>query len=204
MAKKENKNDYTRCVENSNVKDVIDFAHYILGQVKNQQEIRDRWMGIYLSIVGGVATFSTFTLAFFPDIIKLGDLYLILGFIFSFTGILGVFFFLLFLSQRINYKMHFRVLSDIQRIVIKEYLSKSYEEYYPEGPGPFKKRRRGADYYASLIQSIIILACFIVSCLFFSLYLNLNKVEMAVVCCVCAFIVLFILRTLYYYFDHAI
>ena len=146
MAKKRQKDKIIINSENEELKDMINFANYIFEQVKIQQEARDKWMEIYLLIVGGVATFATFTLAFFTDIIELKDWYLILGSIFMLTGILGIFFYLLFLSQRINYKLHYKVLSEIQRIVIREYLSKPYEEYYPTDRSPFKKFKRGADF----------------------------------------------------------
>lgn len=197
MAKKRKRNKTIINSENEEVKDMINFANYIFEQVKNQQEARDKWMEIYLLIVGGVATFATFTLAFFTDIIGLKDLYLILGSIFILTGILGIFFYLLFLSQRINYKLHYKVLSEIQQIVIGEYLSKSYEEYYPTDRSPFIKFKKGADFYASVIQNIVILVCFVVSCLFFLLYMDLTKKSIIVICFLCALGLELILRFLY-------
>lgn len=190
--------------ENEEVKDIIDFANYIFEQVKIQQEARDKWMEIYLSIVGGVATFATFTLAFFTDIIGVKDLYLILGLIFMLTGILGIFFYLLFLSQRINYKLHYKVLNEIQQIVIKKHLSKSYAEYYPADRSPFKKFKRGADFYASVIQNIVILVCFGVSCLFFLLFLDLAKKRIIFICFLCTAGLELILRFLYYIFEKKI
>lgn len=92
MAKKRQKDKIIINSENEELKDMINFANYIFEQVKIQQEARDKWMEIYLLIVGGVATFATFTLAFFTDIIELKDWYLILGSIFMLTGILGIFF----------------------------------------------------------------------------------------------------------------
>lgn len=204
VAKKKQRDKTIINSENEEVKDMINFANYIFEQVKIQQEARDKWMEIYLLIVGGVATFATFTLAFFTDIIGLKDLYLILGSIFMLTGILGIFFYLLFLSQRINYKLHYKVLSEIQQIVIREYLSKSYEEYYPTDRSPFKKFKRGADFYASVIQNIVILICFIVSCLFFLLYMDLAKKSIIVVCFLCALGMELILRFLYNIFEKKI
>lgn len=189
---------------NDEVKDIINFANYIFEQVKIQQETRDKWMEIYLLIVGGVATFATFTLAFFTAIIKLKDLYLILGAIFMLTGLLGIFFYLLFLCQRINYKLHYKVLSEIQKIVIEQYLSKSYEEYYPTDRSPFKKFKRGADFYASVIQNVVILVCFVVSCWFFLLYIDLAKKYIIVICFLCALGLESILRFLYNIFEKKI
>ncbi len=204
MAKKKQRDKAIINSENEDVKDMINFANFIFEQVKIQQEARDKWMEIYLSIVGGVATFATFTLAFFTDIIGLKDLYLILGLIFILTGILGIFFYLLFLSQRINYKLHYKVLDEIQQIVIREHLSKSYEEYYPTDRSPFKKFKRGADFYASVIQNIVILVCFGVSCLFFLLYLDLAPKRIIVVCILCTAGLELILRFLYYIFEKKI
>lgn len=204
MAKKKQRDKAIINSENEDVKDIINFANFIFEQVKIQQEARDKWMEIYLSIVGGVATFATFTLAFFTDIIGLKDLYLILGLIFILTGILGIFFYLLFLSQRINYKLHYKVLDEIQQIVIREHLSKSYEEYYPIDRSPFKKFKRGADFYASVIQNIVILVCFGVSCLFFLLYLDLALKRIIVVCILCTAGLELILRFLYYIFEKKI
>ncbi|MDY4561641.1 hypothetical protein ACTNCE_14880 [Dorea longicatena] len=204
MAKKRQKDKIIINSENEELKDMINFANYIFEQVKIQQEARDKWMEIYLLIVGGVATFATFTLAFFTDIIELKDWYLILGSIFMLTGILGIFFYLLFLSQRINYKLHYKVLSEIQRIVIREYLSKPYEEYYPTDRSPFKKFKRGADFYASVIQNIVILVCFVVSCLFFLLYLDLPKKSIIVVCFLCASALELMLRFLYNIYEKKI
>lgn len=204
MAKKKQRGEAIINSENEDVKDMINFANYIFEQVKIQQETRDKWMEIYLSIVGGVATFATFTLAFFTDIIGLKDLYLILGLIFILTGILGIFFYLLFLSQRINYKLHYKVLAEIQQIVISEHLSKPYEEYYPADRSPFKKFKRGADFYASVIQNIVILVCFGVSCLFFLLYLDLAPKRIIVVSILCTAGLELILRFLYYIFEKKI
>ncbi len=188
-------------VENAEVKDMINFANYILGQVKNQQETRDRWMQIYLSIVGGVSTFSTFTMAFFTEIIEQSALYIILGFIFLLTGVVGINFYLLFLSQRVNYKLHYRVLNEIQRTVIGEYLPQKYEEYYPIERSPFKKMKKGADFYASVIQNIVILACFVVSCLFLLLYLECDFKEIVCICLLCMVVLELILRFLYNIFE---
>ena len=204
MNKKRKRDKTINNSENDEVKDIINFANYIFEQVKIQQETRDKWMEIYLLIVGGVATFATFTLAFFTAIIKLKDLYLILGAIFMLTGLLGIFFYLLFLCQRINYKLHYKVLSEIQKIVIEQYLSKSYEEYYPTDRSPFKKFKRGADFYASVIQNVVILVCFVVSCWFFLLYIDLEKKYIIVICFLCALGLESILRFLYNIFEKKI
>ena len=204
MNKKRKRDKTINNSENDEVKDIINFANYIFEQVKIQQETRDKWMEIYLLIVGGVATFATFTLAFFTAIIKLKDLYLILGAIFMLTGLLGIFFYLLFLCQRINYKLHYKVLSEIQKIVFEQYLSKSYEEYYPTDRSPFKKFKRGADFYASVIQNVVILVCFVVSCWFFLLYIDLAKKYIIVICFLCALGLESILRFLYNIFEKKI
>ncbi len=196
----ENSNDSTK----NEYKDIINFANYIFEQVKIQQETRDKWMEIYLSIVGGVATFATFTMAFFTETIAMNELYLVLGTIFLFTGVLGIIFYLLFLCQRVNYKLHYKVLYEIQKIVIDEYLSNSYDVYYPTNRTPFKKFKRGADFYASIIQNLIIVSCFVLSSLFFSMGLSKSKRYIAVVCIFVAIIIEFILRVLYKLYENIV
>lgn len=134
--------------------DIIDFANYIFEQVKNQQDVRDKWMEIYLSIVGGVSVFATFTLAFFTETIRIMDLYRVLGAIFFLTGILGLLFYMLFLAQRANYKLHYRVLDEIQKIVINTYLAQPYGVYYPTNRTPFKKFKHGADFSHQLFKML--------------------------------------------------
>ena len=149
-----------------NSQDMISFAGYIFEQVKIQQEIRDKWMELYLAIFGGVSAFATVALTFLDDILEVVQLECILGIVFIFTGIVGFLFYLLFLCQRRNYKMHYKVLNEIQRKIIGQYLTKNYEEYYQLDKIPFKKVKKGADFYASLIHNSIVVTCFMIGVAF--------------------------------------
>lgn len=198
---KRGKNKETVDSKESQNKDIINFANYIFEQVKTQQETRDKWMEIFLSIVGGVATFATFTMAFFTQTIGLAELYLILGAIFALTGVLGIVFYLLFMTQRVNYKLHYKVLNEIQKIIITEYLSNPYDVYYPTNRSPFKKFKKGADFYASIIQNMIIVVCFVLSSLFFLLSLNIAHKNIAIICILIALVVEVGLRVLYNLYE---
>ena len=89
-------------------------------------------------------SFATFTLAFFDDVVTMKRLEQILGIIFAITGVIGIVFFLLFLNQRVNYKLHYKVLNEIQKVVIEKYLSNNYEYYYPSKRSPFRKFKKGS------------------------------------------------------------
>ncbi len=184
--------------------DIIDFANYIFEQVKNQQDSRDKWMEIYLSIVGAVSVFATFTLAFFTETIGIVELYRILGAIFFLTGILGILFYMLFLSQRVNYKLHYKVLDEIQRIVIKTYLIHPYDVYYPTNRTPFKKFKRGADFFASIIQNVIIVVCFVIGCIFLFMSFELSAHHIAIICTCVGMILEGVLRYLYNSYEKII
>ena len=118
--------------ESNENQDLIAFASYIFDQVKLQQETRDKWMELYFAIFAGVATFATFALTFFSNKLKMEQLECIVGIVFILTGVIGMIFYLLFLCQRLNYKLHYKVLSEIQRKIVVQYLSKPYETYYQE------------------------------------------------------------------------
>lgn len=198
---KENKEKH---LNGENINDIVDFANYVFEQVKLQQETRDRWIEIFISIVAGVSTFATFTLAFFSNSIKIENLYIIMGLIFMLTGVLGVIFYFLFLSQRINYKLHYKVLNEIQQIIINKYLSKKYGDYYPTDRSPFRKYKRGADFYALLIENVVVVVCFAVSCTFFLLYLHIGKRMMIIICLAETLICGAILRYIYYIYENKI
>lgn len=149
-----------------NNQDMISFAGYIFEQVKTQQEARDKWMELYLAIFGGVSAFATIALTFLDDILEVAQMECILGVVFVFTGGLGLLFYLLFLCQRRNYKMHYKVLDEIQKKIIGQYLEKDYEQYYRPDKSPFKKFKKGADFYASLIHNCIVDICFMIGSAF--------------------------------------
>lgn len=195
----------TSCKDESKEnQDLIAFASYIFDQVKLQQETRDKWMELYFAIFGGVATFATFALTFFNDKLKMEQLECIIGIVFILTGIIGIIFYLLFLCQRLNYKLHYKVLSEIQRKIVTQYLSKPYEMYYQENRSPFKKFKKGADFYASLIQNVIIVACFVIGFILIMIGLQLRKIVIVCVCLVIVLIMEGILRALYNSFEKII
>lgn len=137
----------------------FEYANFVLEQVKFQQEARDNWFGHYLTIVGSVVGFATIVFAVFSDSLNIKNLEIALGGIFILTGLLGVLFYFLFLTQRVNYKMHYRVLNELQASFATRYLKKNYSFYYPIKRTPFKKSKFGADYFASLIQRILVSFC---------------------------------------------
>lgn len=184
--------------------DLIAFASYIFNQVKMQQETRDKWMEFYFAIFAGVATFATFALSFFDDKLKMEQLECIIGIVFILTGVIGVIFYLLFLCQRLNYKLHYKVLGEIQRKIVGQYLSKPYETYYQENRSPFKKFKKGADFYASFIQNVIIVACFVIGIIFIMLGLQVEKIVIMCCCLVIALVIESILRVLYNSFEKII
>lgn len=190
--------------ESNENQDLIAFASYIFDQVKLQQETRDKWMELYFAIFAGVATFATFALTFFSNKLKMEQLECIVGIVFILTGVIGMIFYLLFLCQRLNYKLHYKVLSEIQRKIVVQYLSKPYETYYQENRSPFKKFKKGADFYASLIQNVIIVACFAIGFIFIMISLQMKKVIIVSGCLVIVLIMESILRVVYNSFEKII
>ena len=138
---------------------MFEYANFIFEQVKFQQEARDNWFGHYLTIVSSVVGFATIIFAVFSESWKITILEIALGGIFILTGLLGVFFYLLFLSQRVNYKLHYRVLNELQHYFASRFLKEPYSNYYPSKRTPFKKLTFGADFYASLIQRFLVSFC---------------------------------------------
>lgn len=184
--------------------DLIAFASYIFDQVKLQQETRDKWIELYFAIFAGVAALATFALSFFNDKLKMEQLEYIIGIIFILTGVIGVIFYLLFLCQRLNYKLHYKILSEIQQKIVFQYLSKPYEAYYPVNRSPFKKFKKGADFYASLIQNIIIVACFTIGFVFIMFGLQIRKMSIICSCFVIVIIIQSTLRIVYNRFEKTI
>lgn len=156
-------NTQTLLINNkSNQDDVgqeFEYANFIFEQVKFQQEARDNWFGHYLTIVGSVVGFATIVFAVFSESWNITILQIALGGIFLLTGLLGVLFYFLFLAQRVNYKMHYRVLNELQANFATRFLKETYSFYYPSKRTPFKKLKFGADFFASLIQRILVSFC---------------------------------------------
>lgn len=121
-------------------------------QVKLQQEVRDRWFGHYLTIIGALAALATLCLKIFENIAQKEMLYLFLGMLFVFACLLGSLFYILYLCQRKNYKQTYNVLSALQTEIFKS-MSVIPPQLYKESV--FSTKRHGADFYTLLIQSLI-------------------------------------------------
>lgn len=141
---------------------MIGYADFIFEQVRFQQETRDKWFEHYLTVVGAVVGFATIVFAVFSEAWNIVFLQLVLGGIFILTGFLGILFYFLFLAQRVNYKMHYRVLNELQHKFASQFLEKPYSYYYPIKRTPFVKLKYGADFYASLIQRLLVSFCVLI------------------------------------------
>lgn len=135
------------------------YANFIFEQVRFQQETRDKWFEHYLTIVGAVSGFATIVFAVFSENWNVSVLQITLGGIFILTGFLGILFYFLFLIQRLNYKLHYRVLNELQHTFADRFLKEPYSFYYPSKRTPFVKLKYGADFYASLIQRLLVSFC---------------------------------------------
>lgn len=142
-----------------NCEQMLEYANFIFEQVKFQQEARDNWFGHYLTIVGSVVGFATIVFAVFSQSWNIKILQITLGCIFILTGLLGILFYFLFLAQRVNYKLHYRVLNELQYEFVARFLKEQYSFYYPSKRTPFKKLKFGADYIASFIQRLLVSFC---------------------------------------------
>ncbi len=148
-----------KAINEDDSEQMFEYANFIFEQLKFQQEVRDNWFGHYLTIVGSVVGFATIVFAVFSESWNITILQIILGCIFILTGLLGILFYLLFLTQRVNYKLHYRVLNELQANFASRFLKESYSFYYPSKRTPFKKLKFGADFFASLIQRLLVSFC---------------------------------------------
>lgn len=166
----------------------------LLEQVKLQQEVRDRWFGHYLTIIGALTALATLCLKIFENMVQKEILYLFLGLVFVFACCLGSLFYILYLCQRRNYKRIYNFLSTIQTEIFKSMPvipSKLYEE------STFSTKRHGADFYTLLIQSLIDAAMLAVGIVFLAIsqMIKLRMVCMiAVIGSVCIVIMLQLIR----------
>lgn len=163
-----------------NLENIMSLANFVFEQNKMQQESKDVWFGHYLSIIAGVAAFTTICLTVFEDSIKIEILYFISGIAVSFTGLIGYLFFWIFLCQRLNYWKNYKLLNELQIILIEKTIRKSYDYYYPANT-PFSKRKQGADFYAAIVENIIVSICLSVGSLFFMLSFNVKSENIFVV-----------------------
>ena len=146
-------------VKQDNCDQMLEYANFIFEQVKFQQEIRDNWFGHYLTIVGSVLGFATIVFTVFSESWNITILQIALGCIFILTGLLGILFYFLFLAQRVNYKLHYRILNELQYEFATRFLKEQYSFYYPSKRTPFKKLKFGADFFASFIQRLLVSFC---------------------------------------------
>lgn len=170
MIKRKNKNS---C--NIDLQRVMSLANFIFEQNKMQQESKDMWFGHYLSIIAGVAAFTTICLKVFEGSIKIEILYFIAGIAVTFTGLIGYLFFWIFLCQRSNYWKNYKLLNELQIMLIEKTAKKPYDYYYPTN-APFAKRKHGADFYASLVENIIVSICLSVGSVFLMLSFNIKSI----------------------------
>lgn len=178
-----------------NYEQMLGYANFIFDQVKFQQEVRDKWFGIYLTIVGSVVGFATIVFAVFSKSWNITILQIILGCIFISTGLLGILFYFLFLTQRVNYKLHYRVLNELQANFASRFLKKTYSFYYPSKRTPFKKLKFGADFFASFIQRLLISFCVMIGSALLMLSFE-NKICHTIFVGVGTFSVIFVLLTI--------
>lgn len=141
-------------------------------QVKLQQEVRDRWFGHYLTIIGALTAMATLCLKIFENVVQKENLYFFLGLVFIFACVLGVLFYILYLCQRRNYKRTYNLLSVMQTEIFKSISvipSKLYEE------STFTIKRHGADFYTLLIQRLIDVTMFGVGIVFLAVSQMMKK-----------------------------
>ena len=72
-------------------------------QVKLQQEVRDRWFGHFISIIGSISAIATLCFGYFSKILAKKYLMMLLSCFFCFAGILGILFILLYIIKTLPY-----------------------------------------------------------------------------------------------------
>lgn len=168
----------------------------LLEQVKLQQEVRDRWFGHYLTIIGALTALATLCLKIFENMVQKEILYLVLGIMFAFACLLGSLFYILYLCQRKNYKQTYNFLSTIQTEIFKSMLvipPKLYEK------SAFSTRKHGADFYTLLIQSLIDSSMLAAGIVFFAIGLMI-RLRVACMIATIGFIGIFIVLQLIRHF----
>ena len=164
----------------------------LLEQVKLQQEVRDRWFGHYLTIIGALTALATLCLKIFENMVQKERLYLLLGLMFVFACLLGVLFYILYLCQRKNYKQTYTFLSTIQTEIFKS-MQVIPSELYKEST--FATKRHGADFYTLFIQSLIDSAMFAIGIVFLAIS-QMIKIRIVCILATIGFIVVLIVLQL--------
>lgn len=175
---------------------LIEVSNFLFSQVKLQQEVRDRWFGHYLTIVGAVLAFSTLLIKLFESTVTYEILFAISSSIFALTSILGFIFYILYLCQRSNYRKHYKLLEIIQVELVEKCLKKSYRVFYPFH-SPFAKNKHGADFYTLLIQNIISSFCIGVSVALMMFSLHVPIIPSIIVSLLMAFVMAIVLFTIF-------
>ena len=155
-------------------KDMImgNLLNVLFNQVKLQQEVRDRWFGHYLTIIGALTALATLCLKLFENAVKKEILYMLLGIMFVFASSLGVLFFILYLCQRKNYRQTYKFLSVVQNEMFKS-MSTIPRKLYEKST--FTTRRHGADFYTLFIQNIFDAAMLAIGIVFLFISQSISK-----------------------------
>lgn len=181
-------------------KDMImsNLLNVLFNQVKLQQEVRDRWFGHYLTIIGSLTALATLCLKLFENTVKKKILYMFLGLMFLFASSLGILFFILYLCQRKNYKQTYNYLSVVQNEMFKSmsYIPKKLYE-----KSTFTTRRRGADFYTLLIQSLIDAVMFSIGILFLLISQSIKMHIVSIFAIIGFILIIVILQLIRYFFE---
>lgn len=170
---------------------MLSFLSVLFDQVRLQQEVRDRWFGHYIAIIGAIIAAATIYLKFFENAVDKIELYISAGAIFTFAGVISVLFYILYLRQRRNYKKVYAQLSLIQSIVIENNLTDKQVKAFHN---TFSTNKHGADSVTLLIESIITAACFSLGAILIVKGLfNLTKIVWWIMVCILALFIIIIL-----------
>lgn len=188
-------NEEVKC----NIEQLALLGNFIFEQNKMQQESKDLWFGHYLSILAGVSALSTIIFSVFKEI-DMRILYIIAGSAFFFTGVMGFVFFKIFLCQRANCWKNYQLMNDIQIKLIEQVLNKQHSFYYST-MDPFAKRKHGADFYAVIVEVLMISICFGISIVFTMLVLKANIISIIICSCVVFGVVALILFKIFLKYE---
>lgn len=179
--------------------ELIALANFIFEQNKMQQETKDEWFGHYLSILGGVSALTTVCLTILNNTVDMEIIYCVAGIAFLFTGVVGGLFFSIFLCQRANYWKNYKLLNELQILLIKKIMKHTHDYYYPKR-NPFAKRKHGADFWAVIVEDIMVAICFAIGTVFIMAAYGSEKVlivEIALLVFLITSFVLFLVYKIY-------
>lgn len=173
--------------------------NYIFEQNKMQQEMKNTWFGHFLVVIGSVSAFATLLLSLVNAEDMRQIIYIITGIAFFIVGIIGLFFLNVFLYQRANYWKNYKIMNELQIVLIEKITGKGYSYYYPQPP--FQKRKRGADYYVGLLERLIVSICMAVSAILILIAFNVKIYYVAGIPTVLFFGLMWILSIHYRRFE---